>query len=191
MKAIRIPLVLAGALMLGLLAACGGGGSAPAAKAPAKKAAKKAPAKKKAAKKSGNPWADAKVGDWAEYKMSQGPMTMEQKWTVTKVTPEEVTYEIATTMMGNTTTITQTVKLNEPGEATGLPKDIPPGVKPEMGTDTVTVNGKTLECRTVAVDAAGKKVKTWISDEVPLSGMVKNEMDGKVMMELVDFGRGG
>jgi len=182
-----LPLVvmLAAALMM----ACGGGDATTSNSAPVKKAGKKAAKKaaKKAPKNDENPWANTKVGDWVKYESKPTPaMTMEMKWTATEVTADKVTYEIATTMMGKTTKTTQTVDLHPP--AGSAPKT--EGPKPEMGNEDVTVNGKSIACKTISMDVAGHKSKTWTSSDVPLSGLVKSETDGKVSMELVDFGHG-
>lgn len=48
--------------------------------------------------------------------------------------------------------------------------------------------GKELNCWVIEVEVGGKVSKSWMSNEVGVSGVVKSIYDGKVSMELVDFG---
>lgn len=185
MKVVGILAVLAA---LCLFAACGTSAPAPeGAKAPAPKAAAKAPA----APKVENPWAKAMAGDWVEYKMAMG---MGQKWTVLEKTPDKIVYEIATVMNGKEVNkARQEVNLHAPPPSPdALPPDMPkaPDVKPVTGEGIITVAGQTLQCKTIETTVQGRTHKVWICQDVPLTGMVRTDMDGKPQMELTGFGRG-
>src|SRR5207253_262273 len=62
------------------------------------------------------------------------------------------------------------------------PADKKANDKVEEGS--LVVNGTTLKCRIHTQD----KVKSWFSDDVPITGIVRQELDGKPTMELLGWG---
>ncbi len=120
---------------------------------------------------------DVKVGEWVKYKMQSN---MEMKQTVTKVTKEEVTLSTEMFMNGNPLGKPNEQKI--PREAKGDAKA--EGKKPKTSSATVKVKGKDVKC--VVVEASGSK--TYMSNDIPVTGIVKSEAGGKVVMELVDYG---
>jgi hypothetical protein len=149
-----------------------------------------------------NSFRKAKVGDWAEYKMTTNAMgkSLEQKvrMTVTAKDDKEATVETTgkQTFMGQELDIPaqrQKIHLSKPYDPTSLinlPKS--EGVKLEKtgtGTEKVSVGGKEYETTwtTVKLTAKGKdttlesETKVWISKEVPLFGMVKVEMTSAII----------
>lgn len=159
-----------------------------------------------------NPFRDAKVGDWVEYrtdiKLPTGQqMATSMKQTVTAKSPKEVTLKIEM-KAGGRAMPGQTVKLPldkpfDPGSMMG-----PPGMKPptdakfeEQGEETLTIAKKKLNCKCMKVknkaEVGGQKIETeariWICPDVPLGGLVRMESETRgqqVKMEAVAWGRG-
>ncbi len=145
-----------------------------------------------------NGWSNFKPGSWAKLKTTSETtvaghktnMSIETKTTLVSKTADKASVETETTMMGNTTKSKVDIPLTS--TAKGTPAQNPA----KMGTDTITVAGKTFKCKTAEIqtEANGMKTstKSWMADEVP-GAIVKSEsvstgsMSTKVTMELVDF----
>jgi hypothetical protein len=141
----------------------------------------------RAEEKIPNMMADAKVGDWILLEV-QGGIQMKQE--VEAVTPEQLTLKIDTIMNGQVlSSMSQQIKRTQ-GEFTE-PSVVaaPDAPKPTITKGTATVKGKDLECWIIDMDVQGKKSRTYMSKDVPITGIVKSEFDGQVSMKLVDFGR--
>jgi len=151
----------------------------------------------------GNPLKNAKVGDFASFKMSTKAggmsMDMETKRTIIGKTDAEVTMEIVTKVMGRETKINHTVKLNEdfdPRQMAFRGKGDVTFKELDKGEETITVAGKALKTTWTSFEATSKqgtmKGKAWVCPDVPLGGLVKSEMDmgglGTMTSELVDYG---
>jgi hypothetical protein len=137
-----------------------------------------------------HPWKDAKVGDWVKYESVAMGATSQMKWTVTAKTETSITYDIETTVAGQTFKTTQILDLTTTRGAGGVnvPKDAP---KPTITEDTVTVAGKSWKCKKVEMTLAnGMKSTSWTTTELHLGGLVKSETSGTVSstMTLVDWG---
>ena len=100
-----------------------------------------------------HPWKNAKVGDWVKYESVTMGNTTQMKWTVTAKTEKSLTYEVETTVAGQTFKTSSTVDLTaELGPAgVAMPKDAP---KPVVTDDTVTVAGKSWKCKKVEMTLA-------------------------------------
>ena len=62
----------------------------------------------------------------------------------------------------------------------------PPKVDPPKVEDgTLEVAGHSFKCR---IQTQGS-VKTWSSDQIPITGIVRQELDGKMTMEVAGFGQ--
>ena len=137
-----------------------------------------------------HPWKNAKVGDWVKYESVAMGTTSQMKWTVTAKTETSLTYEIETTVAGQTFKTSSTVDLTlnlGPG-GVNVPKDAP---KPTVTEDTLTVAGKSWKCKKVEMTMAnGMKTTSWASTELPIGGLIKSETTGKVSstVTLVDWG---
>lgn len=120
---------------------------------------------------------DVKVGEWVKYKMQGG---MEMKQTVAKVTEKEVTLSKEMFMDGKALGKPNETKIprKAEGDASGE------GEKPKTSSATVKVKGKDVKC--VVIEASGSK--TYMSNDIPVTGIVKSEAGGKVTMELIDYG---
>ena len=143
-------------------------------------------------------WSNCKPGAWAKLKTTSETtvaghttnMTIETKMTLVAKTADKATVETETTMMGNTTKTKADIPLKS--DAKGAAQTTP--VK--MGSESITVAGKTFKCKTAEVQSEANGMKTntksWMADEVP-GGIVKSvststgSMSSKVTMELVDF----
>ena len=136
------------------------------------------------------PWGKATVGDMVKYEMVGGTMAI---WTVKEVGEEEVEIEMVMEVGGREMppqmqTMPRFVTGDGPGE-------MPPGAEvKDLGTETVTIDGKEVECKVTEtkVKMGDKTVtsKVWTSDDVP-GGMVKTMSDAmgemKVMQKVVAF----
>ncbi|MCW8133731.1 MAG: hypothetical protein KIS92_25520 [Planctomycetota bacterium] len=148
-------------------------------------------------------WSKFKAGTWVTYKQSTdvagNKSVSETTIKLLEVTAEKCVLETGVKMEVAGQKIEQPAmkrdvpakleKVNTPVQQTET-KDAP---KPKEGTDTVTVSGNELKCKTVEVEyeAQGQKgtSKSWVSDDVP-GMMVKSENKSAQMsmvMELVGF----
>ena len=65
------------------------------------------------------------------------------------------------------------------------------GGKVDVSRETVTVDGKDLDCIVITRTARNGTVdKRWICDEIPVTGLVRRERAGQVMSELLSWGSG-
>lgn len=63
------------------------------------------------------------------------------------------------------------------------------GGKVDVSRETVTVDGKDLDCIVITRTARNGTVdKRWICDEIPVTGLVRRERAGQVMSELLSWG---
>lgn len=133
-----------------------------------------------------NMMADAKVGDWVLLEVQGG---MQMKQTVEAVTPEQLTLKVDTIMNGQViSTMSQPIKRTQ-GEYTEPPAVATDAPKPTISKGKATVKGQELDCWIIEMTTQGQASKTYFSKEVPITGMVKSEMNGQVSVKLVDFGR--
>ena len=141
-----------------------------------------------------NPYKNAKVGDWVEYKsstvMPQMKMESKMKRTVTAKTEKEVTIKMDTEMP------------NVPPQSTEMKIDLTTkydpltagmqrgGAKPPViekvgeGDETLNLGGKEYKTHWIdnkmTMEMGGNKMesqsKVWMSKDAPLGGMVRMEM---------------
>jgi hypothetical protein len=146
-----------------------------------------------------SPWSNCKPGAWSKLKTTSKTAvagqthntTIETKMTLVSKSDDKATVETETTMMGSTTRTTGDIPLKS--DAKGASR-----TPVKTGSETVTVAGKTFQCKTVEVQSEANGMKTstksWVADEVP-GGIVKTvststgSMSSKVTTELVDFKR--
>jgi hypothetical protein len=193
------------ALVLGLIGCSIGCSSAPETtkngEAPSAGDSSKA-ASGKSASSTTSPWGAFKVGSYVKMKTTVSMQVMgkamdtstESKQTLAELTGDKAVVEIETTVAG----ATSKTRMEMPLTAGVTPAANPGGPAPafKTGTDTITVGGKTLECKTMEMDteAGGNKVntKTWTSDQVP-GAMVKSvsttagATPTKTTVEVTDF----
>lgn len=131
-----------------------------------------------------NPIKDAKVGEWALYEMTGG---MQQKQSVVARDDNSVTIKIDIIMTGKVVN-SATTKINfdqitaKPGVHGAS------GIKPTMGEESVEIKGKKVQCATMTMETQGRTMKSYMSKDVPVYGLVMTTMDGKPMMKLIDYG---
>jgi hypothetical protein len=154
-----------------------------------------------------NPFKKAKVGDWAEYKVTGLPYEARTKMTVVAADDKEVTYEVTasyTSMGKEIETPVQTLKVD-------LTKDYDPiiaanlkrtGTKIETtgeGTEKVKIGDKEfdtkwtkLKCTTTLNEfTVVSEYKMWLCKDVPLSGLVRMDSTIKDMTTRVELVRSG
>jgi hypothetical protein len=158
-----------------------------------------------------NPFKKAKVGDYAEYKMTTGAMgaNFESKMRTTVIAKDdkEAIIEVTGKIMNmgkevDIPTQKQTIDLTKPYDPTtsaNMPKSADVKIEKGNGTEKIMAGGKQYDCTWIKAISSFKigdmslesEMKIWSSKEVPLSGMVKMEMKSKfanVTMELTGSG---
>ncbi len=137
-----------------------------------------------------NPFKNAKVGDWVEYKMT-GLTEGKHKMTVVAKDDKEATYELATTTITadgkEWTAPVRTVKIDltkpyEPIAATNVKNNVKIETLAE-GKEKIKLGEKEFDTRwtKTKVTSTLKKmtiiseIKMWFSNDVPLSGLIKME----------------
>jgi hypothetical protein len=157
-----------------------------------------------------NPFKKAKVGDYAEYKMTTSSMGRDfegkTKMTIIAKDDKEATVEVTGKFgsMGKEMDLPaqkQKIDLTKPYDPTtaNMPKGADVKIEKGNGTETVMAGGKQYACTWMKAVSTFKigdmnlesEMKMWSSKEVPLSGMVKMEMKSKfanVTMELTGSG---
>jgi hypothetical protein len=128
---------------------------------------------------SKGPLERAKVGHWVLYKMAND-MTMKQS--VIKIEGKKVTIKNEMTIKG------------QPLPANETPIDIdrrPDPTEKATKADTtrtedgeLEINGHKIKCKVMTQ----ANVKTWVSDDIPITGVVRQELNGKPTMELQGYG---
>jgi len=193
------------AIAASLLSACGGGSdTSKNADAPktgdATKPSKSAPSKPA----NTSAWGSFKVGSYVTYKTTVSAQVMghstdtttQVKQTLADLTADKAVIDIETTAMGTTSKTRTEVPLTGSAPAGGAGSASVPNASASTGSETITVAGKSLDCKTyeAETDTAGTKVKTktWMSDQVP-GFLVKSvatstgTMSSTTTMEVVDF----
>jgi hypothetical protein len=163
-------------------------------------------------KKEENPYKNAKVGDWIEYKTTvtlgevKVPGTM--KMVVADKNEKEVTLKTVLTAAGmEVPAPDMKVDLTKPYDPLAT-ANLPNGTDAKVeklgeGKEKIKVGGKEHDAEWTKMKVTGKAqgidmtgdVKVWTSKMVPLGGMVKMDMVGKAIgmdfkmeMELTGFG---
>lgn len=134
------------------------------------------------------PLDNAKVGQWVHYKIMGG---MEQKQSITAIEGDgddrviTLTIEI---MQNGAVVQSQETKLNlkEAKAQEEAARASTPDVT--IVEETITVNGKSYDAVVVEGEANGMKSRIYMSEKIPVSGMLKMDAGGMAMLELVDFG---
>lgn len=133
---------------------------------------------------------NAKVGEWALYNVPGG---YQQKQTVAKVegsgTDAQVTVRIDNIYNNQVVQTQEMVVPAGPQYHGGSPED---GASISIGTENVTVKGRSLPATVVTVTSEGDVSKTYLSMDVPLFGLIRivNSGDGQeeTAFDLVDYG---
>ncbi|MEW5723578.1 MAG: hypothetical protein AB1896_10765 [Thermodesulfobacteriota bacterium] len=130
---------------------------------------------------------DVKEGEWVLYDTETG---RQQKSTVIKVEGEEAVFLDETIENGQTTRKGETrLKLSE-----AMAELNPPGSpKPKVYRETAKIKDREVPCEVVELELSGRHIKLYLSNEVPVLGIIKLEAvaeDGrsKPILTLVDYG---
>ncbi|MGA2329266.1 MAG: hypothetical protein ABSH05_23640 [Bryobacteraceae bacterium] len=145
-----------------------------------------------------HPWASFNVGSWVKMKSTtvmeiagtKNTSVLETKMTMLEKTAEKVVIETEMTVMGQTTKTRADLPLKA---SAGRAAAAQPASVPKTGSDTITIAGKPLSCKTMEIetDAGGMKIlsKTWTSEQVPgsLVKSVSTTQNSQTTTEVVDF----
>src|ERR1022692_1186428 len=138
-----------------------------------------------------NPFKNAKVGQWVEYKVTSANIDGKTKMTIVAKDDKEATYEVAGTLssMGKKKTLPiQKLKIDltkpyDPFSAANMKGACVKIEKVGEGKEKIKIGGKEFNTKWIKLKAtvtvnnmnAVSEYKAWFSDDVPLSGMVKVE----------------
>jgi hypothetical protein len=145
-----------------------------------------------------HPWASFNTGSWVKMKSTtlmeiagtKNSTIVETKMTMLEKTADKVVIETEMTVMGQTSKTRMDMPLKASAEPTAAAK---PAAVPKTGSDTITIAGKSLSCKTMEMEteAGGMKIltKTWTSEQVPgsLVKSVSKTPSSQTTMEVVDF----
>jgi hypothetical protein len=162
---------------------------------------KSAPAESSSVAAVKHPWGSFNTGSWVKSKMStvmtiagrKTTTVVEMKMTLVDKTADKAVVETETTVMGNTTKTKMDMPLNTAAVPAATPAAAP---VVNTGSETITVAGKSLNCKTSEFDseANGNKThtKTWMSEDVPGFAVktvtnTSGSMSTETTSEVVDF----
>ena len=131
---------------------------------------------------------DAKKGEWVHYKTG----CLESKETVFEVNSDSITI-LAQTKYPQTTQFTKgrTYKIPRNSKkqlSTGGAVIGRMASKPRITIGKVKIKGKEIKCYISELEMNGCKTRIFVSEEVPVNGLVKIEEFGKATTELIDYG---
>lgn len=140
-----------------------------------------------------NRLAKAKVGEWALYRMTEG---YTQKQTVAAKNgdgPEAMlTIRVENIYDGQ---VVNTAEIQEKAGLPLMPPQVPEdeNVKITIEKKDATVKGKTIPATVIVIDANhgtenDDEANWYISDEIPVFGIIKQEVDGEAVFEVIDYG---
>lgn len=131
----------------------------------------------------------AKAGDFAEYEMP-AVAGMKTRQEVVEIGDHTMTMSTSMTMAGNKMPAQKMKMIYDGPEVAG--KDPKTNVEMKEADDKVTIAKGTYDAKRYEAYQDGKLLsKSWMSKDVPVTGLVKTQgPDGKDTMVLVDFGRG-
>lgn len=119
--------------------------------------------------------ADAREGEWVLYRLEGG---MQQRQSVTAVRGDTVTLRTEILMDGETVSSTET-KVSKKARP-----ELPEGEEIETERATITIQGRKIDC--VAVRSG--KTRSYVSNQIPVTGLARSEVEGRVLLEAVDYG---
>jgi hypothetical protein len=121
----------------------------------------------------------AKAGQWVSYKMKND---MAMKQSVAKVEGKKVTIKNEMWIKGQPLPSNETpIDLDRKNDASEKAAKTDT-TKAEEGE--LEINGHKLKCRILTQGT----VKTWVCDDVPITGIVRQELNGQPTMELTGYG---
>lgn len=121
----------------------------------------------------------AKAGQWVSYKMAND---MSMKQSVAKVEGKKVTIKNEMWIKGQALPSNETpidIEKKTDANEKAAKSDT---TKVEDGE--LEINGHKLKCKVLTQGT----VKTWVCDDVPITGIVRQELNGKPTMELTGYG---
>lgn len=130
----------------------------------------------------------AKVGEWALFSVPGG---YTQKQTIVgrqgSGADADVTIRVETSLNGNLIDSQEITELA--GDATVPQPEPEPGTAVTVTAATLAVKGTNYPVTVVTTTERDGTVESWhVSPDIPVYGLVKQVVDGKTEVELVDFG---
>jgi len=131
-----------------------------------------------------SPLYDAKVGEWVKFRHNTPQGTLFSTLRVTDVSDEKIEIEASFEIGGRTRTMKRSRKRHKKlrmRRADTVSYD----------RETITVAGEQFDCIVVSASRGDRNVRIWFCDDVPVDGRVREERNGTVVAELVEYGREG
>jgi tricorn protease len=130
-----------------------------------------------------NPLFDAQVGEWARVRMTGPRGEVEMTRRVLSVTDDEVTIGMTAHMGGESRELESQKR---PRTRLLTPQD---GSAATYGREKVLVKGREMDCIVMSFTREGMPEKAWFHPEVTVTGVVRHERAGTVILELLDWGK--
>jgi len=122
---------------------------------------------------------DVKAGEWVIYEL---PGRIQQKHSVTDVTEGVATIEMQMLMNGQVlSTMEEKVVISDM-------KDKSAPFSPKIYKGEADVKDGKMNCTVVEAEVEGRVSKTYMSNKIPVMGIIAAEYDGVQAMTLVDYG---
>jgi tricorn protease len=150
----------------------------PAPKPPENPTGTQGPASSAGAAGAANPVFDAKVGEWLKARRRQQGRELTVVLRVKEVTDAEVVLESAV----------EGGEASEVRETRSRDLSLRGERQAPDARETLTVNGVALHCTVVTVSTRRGTEKRWITNDVPVTGVVRREVNGAVVFEVLEWG---
>jgi hypothetical protein len=122
----------------------------------------------------------ARVGQWVTYQL---PNEMRMRQSIAKVDGRKISIKNEMWIKGQALPANETpIDLDKRSEALEKAAKAEAGSKVEEGK--LEINGHELACH---IQTQGN-VKTWTCDDVPITGIVRQELDGHPTLEMTGYG---
>ena len=132
----------------------------------------------------GDPLYDAVAGEWIRFRAATPEGELITTLEVVEVTASEVVLQ-TTLVRGETTTV------SDPRRRPRARELVDRGGRPVTSgeRETIMLAGRDVDCRVVTRTRRGRTTKTWYSNAIPVTGIARREVNGSVVMEVIEWGR--
>lgn len=135
-----------------------------------------------------NPLFDAQPGEWAVYSIPGG-YTQKQTVISREGAGAEALVKIRIENIYNDAVVTSQEIVEQAGDPTTLLPPPPPGQSMTVVNDSIAIKGVATPVSALLIrDADGDESIWYVSRDIPVHGLVRQEIDGVVEYDLIDFG---
>ena len=122
---------------------------------------------------------DVKAGEWVIYEL---PSRIQQKHSVKQVEEGVATIEMQMIMNG------QVISTMEEKVVISDMKDKSAPYSPKIYKGEANVKDSKIDCTVIEATVEGKVSKTYMSNQIPVMGIIASEYNGVQAMTLIDYG---